>query len=552
VSAPLSGAPSSAAVDEAASQRAVIRALADPAFYPHRPTHVEHVQTHISHVFLAGPYVFKLKKAVRFPFLDFSTRALRLHFCREELRLNRRLSPAVYLDVVPITRRPDGSLELGGPGAAIDYVLRMRRLPSDRLLPALLARDAVTPAMMTELAQHLAAFHAAAPTGAAVDPHASPEAVRTRWSDTIAIIAPFAGTAIPRELQAILADFGPRFIAHHETLLRARQAERRIRDGHGDLHAEHVCFVDAAAPAAVEDGDALPPGIYVFDCLEFSLPLRCTDVVAEIAFLTMDLEMRGRRELGACFADAYADAAGDARVPTLLPFYASARACVRAEVECLTSRAPDLDDARRAAAAARAARYAELAVRCAWRAQGPLLIACTGLSGTGKSTLAAGLAAAMDATVIRTDVLRKRVAADASLDAGAYTAEARGRVYATLASDADAMLGAGRRVIADATFLRRRDRDRLRAVARRRSVPYVFVECVADPDRVRQRLDARTSDDVSDARWDTYGAQQEEAEPIDATEPTLRVRTDATPADVQMGALLRLWQWRASCAAPRA
>ncbi|MEO6030217.1 MAG: AAA family ATPase [Candidatus Binatia bacterium] len=540
-------------MDEAASQRAVIRALADAAFYSHRPTHVEHVQTHISHVFLAGPYVFKLKKAVRFPFLDFSTLAQRLHFCREELRLNRRLSPAVYLDVVPITRRTDGSLELDGTGEAIDYVLQMRRLPSDRLLPSLLARDAVTPAMMTALAHRLAAFHAEAPTGAEVDRHASPEAVRTRWSDTIGILEPFAGTVVPRELHAILADFGPRFIAQHEALLRQRQVEQRIREGHGDLHAEHVCFVDAAAPASVDGSDALPTGIYVFDCLEFSMPLRCTDVVAEIAFLTMDLEMRGHRQLGAHFADAYAAAAGDPRVPTLLPFYASARACVRAEVECLTSRAPDLDDALRTAAAERAVRYAELAVRCAWRAQGPMVIACMGLSGTGKSTLAAGIALALDATVVRTDVLRKRSSVERGAlqsDAVAYTAEARAKVYTTLASETDALLGAGRTVIADATFLRRRDRDRLREVAHRRGVPCVFVESVADPEQVRQRLDARTIDDVSDARWDTYVAQQDEAEPLDPREPTLRLRTDGATADVQMTALLRLWQWRASCDAP--
>src|SRR5436309_15516319 len=153
------------------SQDEVVAALARPDFYPHRPRTVEYVQTHISHVFLAGPYVYKLKKAVRFPFLDFATAERRRHFCREEVRLNRRLCPSVYLDVVPITRRADGRLALGGAGVAVEHVVRMRRLPADRTLVSLIADGKATPAMMEAVAATLAAFHAAAPTGPEITAH---------------------------------------------------------------------------------------------------------------------------------------------------------------------------------------------------------------------------------------------------------------------------------------------------------------------------------------------------------------------------------------------
>lgn len=526
------------------SQDEVVRALADPALYPHRPPRVEHVQTHISHVFLAGSYVYKLKKAVRFSFLDFGTRELRRHFCEEELRLNRRLSRAVYLDVVPIVRRGDGGLGLGGDGDVLDHVLRMRRLPGDRMLPVILAESAVEPSMMDRLAQLIAEFHADAARGPEVAAHASPDAVRARWSDTLATLSDTAGAVVSPAQLALLTDFGPRFVADHADLLRVRQAEHRVREGHGDLHAEHVCFVDARPPS--EDPAALPPGIYVFDCIEFSPALRCTDVAAEIAFLTMDLEHRGRRDLAERFARAYAAVANDASLARLLPFYASGRATVRATVETLTSQEAEVAAERRTAAAEHARQYLELAVRCAWRAYGPVVIGCGGRSGTGKSTLAAALAGLVDAVVVRSDVIRKRDDAPTGrgADAERYTPAARAAVYATLASEAEAVLASGRSVIADATFLRRTHRDQLRDMAARRGVPYVFVETRADPAQVRERLAARRTSDVSDARWETYLAQKHEHEAFGDDEPAIVVHTDAGSALTADTALTRLWAWR--------
>jgi hypothetical protein len=507
----------------------LVAALAMPAAYPHRPARVEHVQTHISHVFLAGDYVYKLKKAVRFPFLDFTTRAARRHYAAEELRLNRRLAAPVYLDVPSVVRDPDGTVRFLDDADAGEPVLRMRRIPEAALLPRLLAANAVDPTMMPALAERIATFHRTAPTGADVAAHAAPDALQARFAETIAILARFVGTVLRREDHAFVADFGARFVRQHAALLRTRQMEDRIREGHGDLHAEHVCFVTAGA-----GGADLPPGIYVFDCVEFSLPFRCNDVASEIAFLAMDLEHRGRRDLAEAFVAAYVAAAGDPTIHRLLPYYVAYRACVRAMVACLTSAEDEVDAGERAAAADRARAYFALVVRAAWRAADPMLIVCSGLSGTGKSTLAAVLADATDAIVLRSDVIRKREAAPD------YTPAARATVYEALLAEADTALADERTVVADATFLRRADRARAAAVAAARGRRVFFVEAVAAPETVRARLDARRGDDVSDARWETYLVQCQSAEPYGPDEPHVTIATDGTPDEVRAAVLAAL------------
>jgi aminoglycoside phosphotransferase family enzyme/predicted kinase len=527
----------------------VVGALEDPRFYPHGPTHIEHLQTHISHVFLAGPYVYKLKKAVRFSFLDFSTPARREHFCREEVRLNQRLCPSVYLDVIPITRDADGRPALRGRGEVLEHVVWMRRLPAERMLTRLVARDLVTQEMIEALAARLAAFHAGAPSGPEIAIHADPERLAARWMENIRGAESFAGSLVAPEDHAVLADFGPTFVRTHETLLRARQQAGRIREGHGDLHAEHVCFVDAPVPAGVDRGP-LPPGIYIFDCIEFSQPLRCNDVAYEIAFLAMDLERLERPDLARHLVAAYATAADDPLVSTLLPFYGGHLACVRGKVEALKSIAPDVDAADRAAAEAQARRHFALAVRYAWQAAGPAVIACCGLSGSGKSMLAAELATRMGFVVLSTDVIRRRIAGATEGGAapygdGLYSAAAREGVYESLCAAADAALAAGHGVIADATFIREADRGRLATVARRHRLPCAFVECQATEDVVRRRLEVRDEQpSLSDARWDTYLGQRAQFEPLKASEPHVVIDTSGSVEVARAMALRQLWQWR--------
>jgi uncharacterized protein len=528
-------------VVETGDQSALVRALADPSFYPHRPAHVEHVQTHISHVFLAGPYVYKLKKSVRFPFLDATTPARRRSLCEDELRLNWRLAVPIYLGVLPITRDRDEGLALAGDGPVVERVVWMRRMPADRMLDRLVMDGAADAGMVGRLASVLADFHASAPHGRTIAAHASPEAVLGSWRRVLALGAPLVGSVLPAATHTVLATFGQAFITRHDVLLRRRQAAgHRIREGHGDLRAEHVCIIDAPVPSEPPH-TPIAPGIYIVDCVEFSHALRCNDVASEVAFLAMDLDRLGRPDLARAFVDTYVAESGDRELRTLLPFYCAYRACVRGAVEGLTAREAEVEQADREAAGARARQYFDLARRYAWQAQGPAVIACCGLSGSGKTTLAASLAHATGFTLIGSDTLRKLEPPCASPD-GLYAPAARAAVYARLCDETECALTGGRGVVADATFIRRADRDALAAASARRGRPWIFLECAADAATVRRRLQNR-HDGPSDACWATALEQRATCDPFAVEEPHRSVDTSGNLDDVLEDTLPVLWRW---------
>ena len=531
----------------AADQAALVRALSDPAFYPHRPSQVEHVQTHISHVFLAGPYVYKLKKPVHFPFLDASTADRRRALCEDELCFNWRLAAPVYLGVLPITRQDDGHFALDGGGRVVDRVVWMRRLPAERMLDRLVADGVVDPATLERLARMLADFHASSAAGPEVATHGAPGALLTAWRRVLALAAPLVGGPLPPATHTILAAFGPAFIARQDALLRSRQAAHRIREGHGDLRAEHVCVVDTPVPAAPPHAP-LPAGTYVVDCVEFSRALRCNDGASEVAFLAMDLARHGRPDLASVFVDAYVVASGDRALRSLLPFYCAYRACVRGAVEALEVAEPEVEPAERLAAATRAQQYFARALRHAWEAAGSAVFVCCGLSGSGKSAVAAALSEATGFAHLSSDVLRRQTttcASPAPYGTGRYAPAARAAVYARLCDEADAELAAGGGVVADATFIRRQDRKALAAVAARHRRPLLFLECEADPATVRRRLDARR-DGPSDARWDTYVSQRDEREPFGTDEPHRTLDTAHDLRDVLEEHLPAIWRWHAA------
>lgn len=527
-------------------QAAVVQALAEPDTYAHRPREVEHLQTHISHVFLAGPYVYKLKKAVKLPFVDQSSVTLRHALCLEEVRLNRRLADPVYLGVLPVTGGGEAPIRLGGPGEAIDHVVWMRRLPAEAMLARRVAEGRVDVELLASLGRTLATFHAGAPRGPDVSAHVAPEALRATWEATLALAGRFAGTVLSAAACAVLTDFGRHFLETHDTLLRARQQAEHAREGHGDLHTAHVYFVDAPVPA-LPPHEPLAPGVYIVDCLEFSRPLRCIDVAAELAFTVFDLERLGRPDLGETLVAAYVQASGDLLLPAVLPYYVVHRACVRGGVDAIAAAEPEVEAAGREAARARAEAAYALALRRVWATTAPIAVACCGRSGTGKTALASALAVATGFEVVGSDRLRKERAGldperPAPDPAALYAPEARAANYVALAADVERRLAAGRGVIVDATFLRRRDRDRLARAARVRGARHVFLECRADPVVVRARLAVRPPG-TSDAGLATYEAQAREAEPFEADEPHVVIDSGGSRAAVLDSALEALWRW---------
>ena len=505
----------------------LVRAMSSPSFYASLaapPASVDVVQTHISWVFLAGDEVFKLKKPVHFSFLDFSALERRRHFCHEEVRLNRRLAPDVYVGVVGLCCQ-DGAFAFCAEddAAACEYAVRMRRLPHERLLPQLLARRAVDASTIDAIVARLVEFHSQADHGPAVRAAAEPARVVAQMRDDFAEMNRFRGVTVDPGDDDRIRSFCIAGVERRAELLRARSAAGRVRDGHGDLHAEHICL------RTEQDG-----GIAIFDCIEFDPALRCRDVAAEIAFLAMDLEFRGRPDLARSLVGRYAECSGDPELPTLVPLFACHRAYIRGKVDSLKSAADEVGADAREEARASARRHFALAHRYTW-SERPGLIVINGLSGTGKSTLARALAARTGFAHLASDEIRKQIAGltatsrvGARDEAWLYSGEMSARTYAKMYARAAAELARGGGVIVDATFQRRVDRDAARDLARDAGRTVLFVECSTDEATVVRRLRerARANDDASDADEIVYRAQRAAYQPYAEDEAAGLLRID--------------------------
>ena len=508
--------------DDDPRRPALVRDLGRPDAYPERPAEVRTVQTHISWVFLAGDRVYKVKKPVRFEFLDYSTLAKRLACCRDEVRLNARLAPGIYEGVVAVVRAPGGHRidPVAGTGAdVVEYAVAMRRLPAAEMLDVRLREGTAGAAEVRALARRLAAFHEAAGTGLAAR-YGTPEAVLGTVTSDLAEMRSYTGEALTPEEFGSIDAFYRDFAARERARFARRLAEGRVREGHGDLRAEHVCLLDP---------------VVIFDCVEFSERLRTADVASEIAFLAMDLDFLGAPRLAAGLLECYAEAAADPDVLVLYPFYGCYRACVRGKVEMLKAAEPEVPEADRRDAVRRARRYFRLALRLAFGGVAPALIVVCGPAGSGKTTAARLLGADTGFPVHRSDVVRKRLAglgtterAAAGVEEGIYSASFSERTYRRLLADAEDTLGAGVGAIIDATFVKAAHRRPFASLAERKGVPILFVECRAAEDEVLRRLDARRGDpaEASDAGREIYLRQRDAWEPLDEIPPSRRLTVD--------------------------
>ena len=506
-------------------QSRLVRALTNPALYGPGCTAVRIVETHISYVLLTGRHAYKIKKAVDLGFLDFTTLAARHFYCDRELELNRRLAPAVYLEVVAITGTIDAPC-IGGDGPTVEYAVKMREFPQDALLTCVLARKALTAAHIDTLASVVAAFHTSAPRAEPGSRFGSPREILDLAIENFTEIEPLLEHDSDRRAAADLRRWTEREHAARATLFSERQPSGFVRECHGDLHLGNIALVDGV--------------VTIFDCIEFNEDMRWSDVMADVAFLVMDLRDRGRPDLASRFLSGYLERTGDYDGVQVLRFYLVYRAMVRAKVACM--RASQIDDA--AARAAKITEYGEylsLAARCA-RPDASGIVITRGLSGSGKTTRSAALVEYAGAIRIRTDVERKRIyglaplaRTESALDEGIYSATATQRTYSRVASLARTVAGAGYPVVVDGTFLRRRDRDQFRAVAANLNVPFAIVDFVASVETLRARIRERREGgtDASDADLQVLERQRQSAEPIAPDEQAVTVTYDAeTPLEV--------------------
>jgi aminoglycoside phosphotransferase family enzyme/predicted kinase len=501
-----------------------IRELLRPEAYPHPVEAIELRETHISWVVRTGAFAYKIKKPVKLAFIDASTLQRRHFLCEQELRLNRRLAPAIYIDVVPVARS-GGRLVVGGTGPAIDYAVRMHQFAASDELPALLERDAVTIEQLTALGDTLAQFHLRAPVAPRKHAPQRTERMYDSVLGNLAQLLTHLDSPQPAGQLGRLVDWTHERADSLEPTLQQREQSGFVRECHGDLHAANI----------VRLKERLVP----FDCIEFDPNLRWIDVMSDIAFLVMDLASHNRADLAFVLLSRYLEVTGDYEGLRVLPFYAVYRALVRAKVDALM-----IENVPARAAEFRNRLQQRLTAAQAWTTPAPpRLILMHGPSGSGKSWLSAQLVPLLHAVRIRSDLERKRLAgidvdepAGARVREGIYASEFSHRTYARLADCAESCLHAGLSVIVDAAFLDVTDRRLLRTLAARLKVSCAIVSCESDPITLSQRVDerARERKDVSDATLAVLDAQLRGIQPFEPAEESCVIHIDtAEPHAVQ-------------------
>jgi len=467
-------------------QRQLVAALCARSHSPHHPRLEE---THISWVLLAGNDAYKIKKAVDLGFLDFSTLEKRRFYCKEELRLNRRLAPDLYLGVVAIGGSPERPVIGGEP--AIEYAVHMRRFPRAAMMDRLLADDEITAAHIDRLAATIAHFHAVLPAAPADTPFGSPETIQSAVLENFAQLASSLGTPADVALLEEVHTASLHEFAACEPLLRQRKAAGCVRECHGDLHLGNIVLLD----------DVPVP----FDGIEFSATLRWIDVISEIAFTMMDLLERGRPQFAWRFLNTYLEPTGDYAGIGVLRYYLAYRAMVRAKVAAIRAAQEEAAQAEKELEACRG--YLALAHDCLARRR-PALIITHGLPGSGKSSFAQLALERLGAIRVRSDVERKRLFGFTALadsksqtGGGIYDEEATHRTYERLRELARGLLAAGFPVIADAAFLRHAERESFRTLAKEIKTPFAIASVQAGEKVLMERLALRRSraDDASEA-----------------------------------------------------
>ncbi|MEN9246064.1 MAG: AAA family ATPase [Thermostichales cyanobacterium SRBZ-1_bins_19] len=512
---------------------ALIHALQQPQIYPHPVQEpIQVIQTHISWIFLTGEFAYKIKKPMDFGFLDFTTLEKRRHFCQEELRLNQRGAADLYLEVVPITQTGD-QFAFQGSGTVVEYALKMRQFPQETLLTRYFERGELTPDLIQRLGRHVADYHLHTPTNDYVTSFGRVAQVRQAFDENYAQTRTFIGRAQTQEYFEATQAYTDRFFTEQGSLLEARMVTGKIRECHGDLHLGNICYWQGR--------------FYLFDCIEFNEPFRFVDVMYDIAYGVMDLQVRHRPDLANLYLNTYLEWTGDWAGVLVLRIYLIRQAYVRAKVNSFLLDDPHASSEEKAAAAARARPYYHLA----WsytQPQAGSLIVMAGLSGSGKSTVARYLAqhypAPFGAIHIRSDALRKHLGGMPLLERGPaslYSADMTAKTYSQLLELGLALAQAGYAVILDGKYDRYSLRQQARQAAQEAGIPIQIIYCHAPEGVIHQRLQQRQGD-VADAGVELMELQQQAWEPFTAPEQPYVLSLDTSQAWEQvLDQFLRQW-----------
>ncbi len=505
----------------------ILESLQSPSAYPVQTRTVELLQTHVSWLFLTDTHVFKIKKPVNFGFLDFSTLERRRFYCHEELRLNRRLCPDLYEQVIEL-RETGAGAAFAGVGSVIDYAVMMKRLPADRMLDRLVDSGNISMEDIRVVALAICTFHANAPTSPHISEFGSPEQIRFNWRENFEQTQPFLTSTLPANTREIIRSYVDNFIDSNSALFAERIKKGCIRDCDGDIHLGNICLINGTA--------------YIFDCIEFNERFRYSDTAADIAFLLMDLDFHRSPDLAGAALSTYIMASGDADLAKLITFYKVYRAFVRGKVESMRFLDAGIDQAERDAARKRAIRYFRLAQGyCINSTLPPTLFITSGTMGCGKSTLADQLSFELGLKTFNSDRVRKDLAGVpaktqvlVSYGVGLYSKEMTENTYRQLERLAGNELAAGRSVVIDAGFGTAAERAEFARLAVSHHARFVILFMQCDPDEQRRRLRERSSrgNSVSDGRVDLLDRQESLFEfPDDAEGTIITISTGNAPED---------------------
>ncbi len=502
-------------------EKALIESLSRGDAYDHPTENIRVLNTHISWVVLTGDFAYKIKKPIRLDFLDYSTLDKRKHFCELELKLNRRWTPDLYLDVVPIC----GSFRepiVGGDGTPIEYALKMKQFPQSAQLDAQLEAGQLTDADMVELAETVAEIHASVPVYDAMSAEAFLAAIRQAMLDNFDYLEEGADA----DDVGKLLSWTRQCLDDSRELLLARYESGFVRECHGDLYLKNII--------------RLPSGIVPYDCVEFSIELRSIDVISDVSFLVMDLVARDEQQLAYAFVNRYLECTGDYAGVSVLGLYFVYKALIRAKIDAIRALEREREVKRQQD-------RAEMAHYCAvareWIDAGePRLIIMHGYSGSGKTWLSRQLMLQLPAIRVRSDIERKRMhglqeaeGSDSAVGGGLYEPDARAGVYERLSSLAETILSAGHNVIVDASFLERAERDRFRDLARRAGREFSIVSARAPREELQRRLERRDREgsDPSEADIAVLRYQLQNTDALEANErdAVIEVTTDK-PVDI--------------------
>lgn len=501
----------------------LIESLQNQTLYKHAIKKFEVIETHISWVILTGQYAYKIKKPVNFGFLDFSSLEKRHFFCSEEIRLNRRLVPQLYLEVVTICGSPTHP-NLEGKGCAIEYAVKMRQFPQSAQLDRLLSARGLKPSLVDELASKVANFHLSIEFASEESPFGDLEHIRQPILDNFQQIRACNLDASIEPTLTKLEHWSLQQLVEMADIIRQRKAEGFIRECHGDMHLRNIAWWKGE--------------VIIFDCIEFNKNFFWIDVISDIAFLIMDLEDRKENALAIRFLNVYLEITGDFVGVTMLRFYKVYRAVVRAKVNALRAAQAHVDTQQYDETRHDFVQYLRLAESFI-RPASPCLLINHGLSGSGKSYISGKILEKFSAIRIRSDIERKRLFqalrdenAHDAIDAGIYTSDATRQTYKQLGKIAKILLTAGYSVIVDAANLKQQQRQLFVDLAKSLQLPFLIIDYQASEDTLRQRIKKRTQqqDDVSDATPAVLEHQLKKSEPLTVAEQPFVIQVDSDEA----------------------